>query len=60
MAKVAKNAAAGAVLVTAINAVLVGYIIFWDKLSNFSYEVVHKDKNSEPYMIFIAISYSMY
>ena len=35
LAKVAKNTAAGAVLVTAINALLVGYIVFWDKLSNF-------------------------
>ncbi len=55
LAKVAKNTAAGAVLITAINAVLVGYIIFWDKLEEISYGVVHKMKNSEPYMIFIAI-----
>ena len=55
LAKVAKNTAAGAVLVTAINALLVGYIVFWDKLSNFSYEVVYKIKHSEPYMIFIAL-----
>lgn len=55
LAKVAKNTAAGAVLVTAINAILVGYFIFWDKLSNFSYEVVYKIKHSEPYMILIAL-----
>ena len=55
LAKVAKNTAAGAVLITAINAVLVGYIIFWDKLEEISYGVVHKMKNSEPYMIFIAL-----
>ena len=55
LAKVAKNTAAGAVLVTAINALLVGYIVFWDKLSNFSYGVIHKIKHSEPYMIFIAL-----
>ena len=42
-------------LVTAINAILVGYIIFWDKLSNFSFEVVYKIKHSEPYMILIAL-----
>ena len=51
----AKNTAAGAVLITAINAVLVGYIVFWDKLTQFSYEIVHKVKKSEPYMIFIAL-----
>lgn len=55
LAKIAKNTAAGAVLVTAINAVLVGYIIFWDKLSDISYTVIHKMKNSEPYKIFIAL-----
>ncbi|MGG7176517.1 diacylglycerol kinase [Clostridium paraputrificum] len=55
LAKVAKNAAAGAVLITAINAIVVGYVIFWDKLSNISYVVVHKVKNSEPYTIFIVL-----
>lgn len=55
LAKVAKNAAAGAVLVTAINAILVGYIVFWDKLSNFSFQVIYKIKHSEPYMILIAL-----
>lgn len=55
LAKVAKNTAAGAVLVTAINAILVGYIVFGDKLSKFSFEVVYKIKHSEPYMILIAL-----
>lgn len=55
LAKVAKNAAAGGVLITAINALVVGYVIFWDKLSNLSYAVVHKVKNSQPYTIFIVL-----
>ena len=55
LAKIAKNASAGAVLVTAVNALLVGYIILWDKISNWSYDVIHKVKESEPYMIFIAL-----
>ncbi|ATD54706.1 diacylglycerol kinase [Clostridium chauvoei] len=55
LAKVAKNAAAGGVLVTAINALIVGYIVFGDKISDLSYGVVHKVKNSEPYTIFIAL-----
>jgi len=55
LAKVAKNAGAGAVLITAINALVVGYIIFWEKLSNFSYVAIHKVKNSEPYTIFIVL-----
>jgi diacylglycerol kinase (ATP) len=55
LAKIAKNAAAGGVLITAINAIVVGYVIFWDKLSNFSYVVVHKVKGSHPYTIFIVL-----
>ena len=55
LAKIAKNAAAGGVLVTAINAVIVGYVIFWDKLSELSYKGITKIKNSNPYTIFIVI-----
>lgn len=55
LAKIAKNAAAGGVLIAAINSLIVGYIIFWDKISHISYEVIHKVKQSEPYMIFIAL-----
>ena len=55
LAKSAKNAAAGGVLVTAINALIVGYIIFWDKLSDISYAMIDKVRESEPYMIFIAL-----
>ena len=55
LAKIAKNAAAGGVLIAAINALLVGYIIFWDKLSNFSFDLIKKVKNSEPYTIFIVL-----
>ncbi|QAA35254.1 MULTISPECIES: diacylglycerol kinase [Clostridium] len=55
LAKLAKNAAAGAVLVTAINAILVGYVIFWDKLTNVTYLVVGKIRQSEPYTIFIVL-----
>jgi len=55
LAKIAKNAAAGAVLVAAISAVLVGYVIFWDKLSSFSFDVIRKVKNSQPYTILIVL-----
>lgn len=55
LAKIAKNSAAGAVLVTAINAILVGYIIFWDKLTNITYSVVGRVKDSNPYIIFIVL-----
>lgn len=56
LAKIAKNAAAGAVLITAINAVIVGYIMFWDKITKISYSVIFKIKYSEPYTIFIALA----
>ncbi len=37
MAKVAKNVAAGAVLLAAVNAVVIGYLIFYRKISDFSF-----------------------
>lgn len=55
LAKVSKNVAAGAVLLTAINAVVVGYIIFGDKLSNISLIVLNKIKESQPHTIFIVL-----
>ena len=55
LAKIAKNAAAGAVLITAINSLIVGYIIFWDKISLISYSAIKNVKNSNPYMVLIAL-----
>lgn len=55
LAKIAKNTAAGAVLITAINAVVVGYILFWDRLSIISLVVIRKIKQSDPYMIFLIL-----
>ena len=36
-AKVAKNVAAGAVLIAALNALIVGYLVFYRKIANFSF-----------------------
>ena len=55
LAKIAKNVAAGAVLVTAINSVLVGYVIFWDRLTPFNRTVMSKLKKSNPDMIFFIL-----
>jgi len=55
LAKIAKNVAAGAVLVTAINSVLVGYVIFWDRLTPFNRTVMSKIKKSNPDMIFFIL-----
>ncbi|AND85659.1 phosphatase PAP2 family protein [Clostridium tyrobutyricum] len=56
LVKLAKNAAAGGVLVTAVNAVLVGYIIFWDKLKYINFVLMSKVRTTNPYTIFIIIA----
>jgi diacylglycerol kinase (ATP) len=56
LVKIAKNAAAGAVLVTAINAVFVGYIIFWDKLKYINFVLMRKVKTANPYTVFIILA----
>jgi len=55
LAKIAKNVAAGAVLVTAINSVLVGYVIFWGRITPFNKSVMLKIKKSDPDMIFFIL-----
>ncbi|WP_428867927.1 diacylglycerol kinase [Clostridium sediminicola] len=55
LAKIGKNVAAGAVLISAINAVFVGYVIFGEKLRPFTFEVMKKIKNSNPYMVFLIL-----
>lgn len=56
LAKLAKNVAAGGVLVTAVNAVVVGYIVFSDKLKYINFIVIMKIKSSNPYTIFIILA----
>jgi diacylglycerol kinase (ATP) len=55
LAKIAKNVAAGGVLISTINAVIVGYIIFWDKLKAINFTLIKIIKNSNPYMVFIIL-----
>ena len=55
LVKIAKNVAAGAVLVSAINSVLVGYVIFWDRLTPFNRTVMLKLKRSDPDLIFFIL-----
>ena len=50
--KVAKNAAAAAVLVTAINAAIIGILIFWSPITNFTYGGIVLIKTSSPYFAF--------
>lgn len=59
LAKIAKNVAAGAVLVSAINAILVGYLLFFDKLVPMANMVVNKVKQSPPHITFITLALVM-
>lgn len=59
LAKFAKNAAAGAVLVSAINAVLVGYLVFYDRLVPMSVNTIRKVRQTPPYITFICIALVM-
>lgn len=56
LAKLAKNVAAGGVLITAINAIVVGYIIFSDKLKYINFILIKKVKTTSPYTIFIILA----
>lgn len=53
LAKDAKNAAAGGVLIAALNAVVVGFIVFWNKLDAINFILINKVRNSSPYALFI-------
>jgi len=45
-AKVAKDVAAGAVLIAAVNAVVVAYLVFYDKITNVPYTVLSRLRGS--------------
>ena len=55
LAKAAKDIAAGGVLVAAINAGIVGYLIFFEKLNVYTETVIIKVQSSPIYLTFIAI-----
>lgn len=55
LAKIAKNVAAGAVLISAVNAVLVGYLLFFEKLKPMTQTVILKIKQSDTTVVFIGL-----
>lgn len=55
LAKIAKNVAAGAVLISAINAMAVGYLLFFDKLTPITNTVLIKIKQSDTTVVFICL-----
>lgn len=54
-AKIAKDVAAGAVLVSAFNAIFVAYFLFFDRLIPLHHNVIFKLQNSPVHLTFIAL-----
>ena len=54
-AKIAKDIAAGAVLIAALNSLVVGYLLFFDRLNPITNLVLFKIKSSEVHLTFVAI-----
>ncbi|HHV26259.1 phosphatase PAP2 family protein [Anaerosalibacter bizertensis] len=55
LAKIAKNVAAGAVLISAINAIVVGYLLFFDRINLHSNLILFKLKNSPVHLTFVSL-----
>ena len=54
-AKIAKDVAAGGVVITAINAVIVAYFLFFDKISNIGLQFIHNIATSPVHLAFAAV-----
>ncbi len=55
-AKIAKDVAAGAVVIMAINAVIIAYFIFFDKIGEQGISILKTVINSPTYLAFVAIA----
>lgn len=55
IAKYVKDVSAGAVLITALNAVITAYLIFYDRLTSVGDLVLFKIKNSDQHLAFVAV-----
>ncbi|WP_352419857.1 diacylglycerol kinase [Proteiniborus sp.] len=55
LAEISKNVAAGAVLIAAINAIIVAYLLFFDRVNPFAEKMIYKIKNSNIHLTFIGI-----
>ena len=55
LARVIKDVSAGAVLIASLNAVVVGYLIFFDRLNPFKEQVITKIQNSPIHLTFVAV-----
>lgn len=54
-AKIAKNVAAGAVLISAINSIIVAYLIFFSKINPYTQIVLHRVRQSPTHITFIIL-----
>lgn len=55
LAKVAKDVAAGAVLIATFNAVAIGYLVFADKVGEPTGEVIRAVRNTPVHIVFVAL-----
>lgn len=55
LARLAKDIAAGAVLISAINALIVGYLLFFDRLNKLTGNIIFKIKNSDVHLTFVSL-----
>lgn len=55
LARIAKNVAAGAVLFAAINAIIVGYLIFIDDLTPLTLNLLNQIRQSPSHLTFVAL-----
>lgn len=55
LARAAKNVAAGAVLVTAVNVVIVGYLVFYERIAHFSFQMIYYVKQLPVHLTFISL-----
>ncbi|NLV89314.1 MAG: phosphatase PAP2 family protein [Tissierellia bacterium] len=55
LAKLVKDISAGAVLIAAINSIVVGYLLFFDKLSYYTDFLLIKISNSSTHLTFVAL-----
>lgn len=55
LAKIAKDVAAGAVVIAALNSIVVGYILFYNDITDVSKSVIFSIRKSEPHVTLICI-----
>ena len=55
LARIAKDVSAGAVLIASINAIVVGYLLFFDRINPLTSRILFKIQGSEVHLTFIAL-----